>query len=193
MLNKKKLIEYFEKGIKNTSKLKIGTEHEKFILNKTSLKPLIYDEKDGILDVFKSLIDLGCGGGHFLKALELKKIQASGFETSKELSKLGNKRLKKNKIFHIDFEEIYDIIKASHKANVLSLIGALEHLVKPEKIMKSFVKSKIKYLYISVPLFSLSTFIENSFPNVFPRQLSGGHTHLYTEKSLAPHLTVASK
>ena len=59
MLNKKKLIEYFEKGIKNTSKLKIGTEHEKFILNKTSLKPLIYDEKDGILDVFKSLIDLG--------------------------------------------------------------------------------------------------------------------------------------
>ena len=37
----------------------MGTEHEKFILNKTSLKPLIYDEKDGILDVFKSLIDLG--------------------------------------------------------------------------------------------------------------------------------------
>ena len=29
-----------------------------------------------------------------------------------------------------------------------------------------------------------STFTENSFPNVFPRQLSGGHTHLYTEKSL---------
>ena len=46
MLNKKKLIEYFEKGIKNTSKLKIGTEHEKFILNKTSLKPLIYNEKE---------------------------------------------------------------------------------------------------------------------------------------------------
>ena len=30
----------------------------------------------------------------------------------------------------------------------------------------------------------MTTFIENSFPNIFPRQLSGGHTHLYIEKSL---------
>jgi hypothetical protein len=44
--------------------------------------------------------------------------------------------------------------------------------------------SEIKYLYLAVPLFSLSTFIENSFPNIFPRLLSGGHTHLYTEESL---------
>ena len=70
------------------------------------------------------------------------------------------------------------------KANTLSLIHVLEHLVEPDKLMNSFVRSKIKYLYIAVPLFSLSTFIENSFPNIFPRQLSGGHTHLYTEKSL---------
>ena len=26
--------------------------------------------------------------------------------------------------------------------------------------------------------------MENSFKNIFPRQLGGGHTHLYTEKSL---------
>ena len=43
MLNKQKLIEYFEQGIKSGSQLKIGTEHEKFILNKNSLKPLKYD------------------------------------------------------------------------------------------------------------------------------------------------------
>jgi hypothetical protein len=64
------------------------------------------------------------------------------------------------------------------------MIGVLEHLTEPNKIMDLFKKSKIKYLYISVPLFSLSTFIENAFPNVFPRQLSADHTHLYTEKSL---------
>ena len=64
------------------------------------------------------------------------------------------------------------------------MIGVLEHLVEPNLILDAFKKSKIKYLYISVPLFSLSTFIENSFKNIFPRQLSGGHTHLYTEKSL---------
>ena len=66
----------------------------------------------------------------------------------------------------------------------MSLIGVLEHLVEPNLILDAFKKSEIEYLYISVPLFSLSTFIENSFKNIFPRQLSGGHTHLYTEKSL---------
>jgi SAM-dependent methyltransferase len=130
------------------------------------------------------VIDLGCGAGHFVKALELKKIPALGYDTSKQLSKLGNKKLKKNKIFSIEFDKIYQIINDNKSANTLSMIGVLEHLVRPEDIMNSFKKSKIKYLYICVPLFSLSSFIENSFPKVFPRQLAGGHTHLYTEKSL---------
>ena len=39
-------------------------------------------------------------------------------------------------------------------------------------------------MYISVPLFSLSVFIENSFRSVFPRHLAGNHTHLYTKESL---------
>ena len=44
--------------------------------------------------------------------------------------------------------------------------------------------SKIKYLYISVPLFSLSVFLEAMSDDVFHRQLHGGHTHLYTKESL---------
>ena len=71
-----------------------------------------------------------------------------------------------------------------NNANTLSLIHVLEHVVEPEKILKSFKMSRMKYLYLAVPLFSLTTFIENSFPNIYPRLLSGGHTHLYTEKSL---------
>ena len=64
------------------------------------------------------------------------------------------------------------------------MIHVLEHLTDPNLLLKAFKKSNATYLYISVPLFSLSVFLENSFKNVFPRQLSGGHTHLYTEKSL---------
>ena len=60
----------------------------------------------------------------------------------------------------------------------------LEHLINPHLLLKSFKEGKAKFLYISVPLFSLSVFLENSFKNVFPRQLSGGHTHLYTKDSL---------
>ena len=51
--NKKEVIEYFEKGMKPDTELKIGTEHEKFILNKSTLKPLSYDEKNGIKVVKK--------------------------------------------------------------------------------------------------------------------------------------------
>ena len=40
------------------------------------------------------------------------------------------------------------------------------------------------YFTKSSILFSLSTFIENVFNKVYPRQLSGAHTHLYTKKSL---------
>ncbi|MBD1109030.1 class I SAM-dependent methyltransferase [Pelagibacterales bacterium SAG-MED50] len=131
-----------------------------------------------------NLLDLGCGAGHFVKALEQKGISATGYDTSKDLCELGNKKLKKNKIYSINFEKIYEIIKNHSEFNTLSMIGVLEHLTEPHKLLNSFKKSKIKYLYISVPLFSLSSFLANSFPNVFPRQLSSGHTHLYTEKSL---------
>ena len=59
LLNKTKLIEYFEKGIKKNSEQKIGTEHEKFILDKNSFLPLEYDKLNGIKDIFIELIKLG--------------------------------------------------------------------------------------------------------------------------------------
>jgi glutamate--cysteine ligase len=59
MLNKEDLVNYFYKGIKNKNELKIGVEHEKFILDKDSLRPLNYNENGGIKDIFLDLIELG--------------------------------------------------------------------------------------------------------------------------------------
>ena len=81
-------------------------------------------------------------------------------------------------------KEVYEVLEGNKEHNVVSMINVLEHLDRPNKIIKSFVKSPIKYLYLNVPLFSLSVFLENSFQNVFPRVLGEGHTHLYTKKSL---------
>ena len=64
------------------------------------------------------------------------------------------------------------------------MIGVLEHLKYPELVLKIFLRSNLKYIYISVPTISLSVFLENSFQNVFPRQLSGGHTHLFSYQSI---------
>ena len=76
------------------------------------------------------------------------------------------------------------VIVINKKADCLSLIGVLEHLEEPHKILKIFKKSKIKYLLISVPLFSFTSIIEHISPKIFPRWLSGGHTHLFTKESL---------
>ena len=43
----------------------------------------------------------------------------------------------------------------------------------------------IEYFFISVPTFSLTVFLEILSPKIFQRHLSGVHTHLYTENSLA--------
>ena len=59
MIKKIDLLEYFFKGIKPKHNLKIGVEHEKFALNKKTLKPLSYDEPFGINQIFNELIKQG--------------------------------------------------------------------------------------------------------------------------------------
>ena len=59
MINKNHLIEYFFAGIKSKNNLKIGVEHEKFILNKNSLQPISYDEKNGIKNILEKFTTLG--------------------------------------------------------------------------------------------------------------------------------------
>ena len=129
------------------------------------------------------VIDYGSGVGYFLKALEKKKIEAIGLETNKQSVKEGSKFLTKNKLLHFEFGNNSIFRRYSNNYNTLSLIGVLEH-IDPTDLLKEFKLSKLKYLYISVPAFSLSVFLENVFPKVFPRVLSNGHTHLFTEKSL---------
>ena len=130
-----------------------------------------------------TLTDIGSGAGHFLKALELERIKSQGFETSRHLVKISKKFLKQNQIKLIEFDKIYAAIRNSN-STCISLIGVLEHLSDPNLAIESFKKSKSKYLFLSIPLFSLSTFLEHANPSIYPRQLGGSHTHLYTEKSL---------
>lgn len=129
------------------------------------------------------VLDIGCGSGHFVKALELKKINSTGYDPNLQLIQLGGKFLDKNKIFNKEINNCKnEIINSKH--NVLSAIGVLEHLENPIEIFELFIKSNKEYFYISVPLFSLSVFIENIFKNIYPRHLGGPHTHLYSKKSL---------
>ena len=64
MINKNDLNEYFFSGIKNKKYLKIGVEHEKFILDKDSFLPRSYDENNGIREILEKLSSAGWTPGY---------------------------------------------------------------------------------------------------------------------------------
>lgn len=130
-----------------------------------------------------SVTDIGCGGGHFVKACENLQISAIGYDVNKDLIELGSKMLKENKIIYKDLDLINDLIKATD-SNVLSLIGVLEHLMDPIGALQAFQESDAEFLYMQVPLFSFAAIQESMHDDVFPRQLNAGHTHLYTKESI---------
>ena len=130
-----------------------------------------------------SVTDIGCGAGHFLKALENKKIDAVGYEPSEILVEVGKKKLKSNKINKVIMSDFSKKILNAN-TDIVSMIGVLEHLYDPNLALRSFNKSKAKYLYLLIPHLSFSTLLENANQKVFPRSLSGGHTHLYSNKSI---------
>lgn len=130
-----------------------------------------------------SVLDIGCGGGHFVKACEIKGIPAHGYDPSEELIELGTTKMLTNTVSVIGVDEFDNIIKTADSL-VISMIGVLEHVRHPNKALEAFTKSKARFLYLSLPLFSFSALLEHSNQSVFPRQLSGGHTHLYTKESI---------
>jgi SAM-dependent methyltransferase len=131
------------------------------------------------------IVDFGCGSGYFLYALEKLGIDnARGYEVSESQASYGNSLLKSNKITPFNINEAGSI-SSKLDCEIISFIGVLEHMKSPHDVFKGIAKNKaIKYIYLSVPLYSFSVFVEMAFQNVMARQLSGGHTHLFTKESL---------
>jgi SAM-dependent methyltransferase len=133
------------------------------------------------------ILDVGCGGGYFVFAALLKKLNTNGLDVSKTMVDFGNNQIShhlKKKPLKFEKEKGFYNTIINSDANVISAIGVIEHLREPHKFFTAFKQSKAQYLYYSVPMFSFSVALENIFKNIFPRQLSGGHTHLFTEQSI---------
>jgi 2-polyprenyl-3-methyl-5-hydroxy-6-metoxy-1,4-benzoquinol methylase len=130
-------------------------------------------------------LDFGSGSGYFVGAL--KKIginHINGTEVSKYQVDFGNKMIGLELLSVHKMSETNSLLQVAN-ADVISLIGVLEHLQDPRGALAHIERNnQVKYLYLSVPLFSLSVFLEMISPDVYHRQLHGGHTHLYTEGSL---------
>lgn len=129
--------------------------------------------------------DLGAGSGYFVAALrELGLERSRGFEVSEVQTALAERNLGAGAVQLLKMEDLLETA-AVLDCDVVSMIGVLEHVQQPRRLLRALQHNKrIRYLFISVPLFSPSVFLEMAFPQVFPRHLSGGHTHLYTARSL---------
>ena len=131
-------------------------------------------------------IDFGAGSGYFVAALkEIGLNNVSGTEVSKSQVDFGNAMIGEKLLKTHNIENTNIILRES-KSQVVSMIGVLEHLQHPREALNELkYNDNVKFLYISVPTFSLSVYLEIFSPEIFHRQLHGGHTHLYTEKSLS--------
>jgi SAM-dependent methyltransferase len=133
------------------------------------------------------IFDVGCGAGYFVYAALKRGLVATGIDLSRQMVEFGNGRLDEafgaRPLDCVGEDEFFDRISACD-ADVISAIGVLEHLRSPERFFDAFARSAARYVFLSVPMFSASAIIENAFSEVFPRQLSGAHTHLFTEDSI---------
>ena len=133
-------------------------------------------------------IDVGCGAGHYISALKKRGVQdLIGYDPSRTMINFGNKVNQFNKLNFIEMTQLNSFIKklTSRKPVILSMIGTFEHISNNIEILKSIKSNKlIKYFYMSVPCFSLSSFIELTFDKFYQRLMAPQHTHFYTERSL---------
>jgi 2-polyprenyl-3-methyl-5-hydroxy-6-metoxy-1,4-benzoquinol methylase len=149
----------------------------KFLLD--SLK-----KSDELIDKLK-FSDLGAGSGYFVNALmQLGVKNSNGFEVSEVQVELGNAIMKEERLTSHSLSQTVEIANTV-ESDVVTMIGVLEHFQNPRDIITAlYNNNNVRYLYLSVPLFSPTVFFEIVFPGVMQRQLSEGHTHLYTESSL---------
>jgi 2-polyprenyl-3-methyl-5-hydroxy-6-metoxy-1,4-benzoquinol methylase len=129
--------------------------------------------------------DFGAGSGYFIAALKkigLNKI--SGTDVSKSQVDFGNAMMGEKLLQIHDMQDTTSILQKC-TAQVVSMIGVLEHIQNPREVLSALKhNNNMKFLFILVPTFSLTVFLEIISPAIFHRQLHDGHTHLYTKKSL---------
>jgi hypothetical protein len=129
--------------------------------------------------------DLGAGSGYFVAALRALGLERSqGYEVSEVQVALAERNLGDGAVRLMAMTELLETA-ATLQCDVVSMIGVLEHVQQPRQLLRTLQRNaRVRYLFLSVPLFSPCVFLEMAFPAVFPRHLSGGHTHLYTARSL---------
>jgi len=131
-------------------------------------------------------LDIGTGAGYMVGAYKRYGLNAQGTDVDVNQVLYGNKMLNEELLYATKLSEMENVV-AKTNCEVVSFIGVLEHISNLQDILAAVKENKnISFVFFSVPKFSLSCILEIVFPSVFPRQIGGGggHTHLFTDKSI---------
>lgn len=150
------------------------------------LRDMLIQQGENLADLH--IADFGAGSGHFIAALSDCGLKATGFEISASQVEFSCAMLQKRfplaKMETIAADTVNDLA-GQQKAPIVSMIGVLEHLCEPTRFLEALRNNRhTRYLFLSVPLFSFSVYLETAFPGIAPRVLEGGHTHLFTPPSI---------
>ena len=142
-------------------------------------------EEDGLPKKDIKLLDDGAGSGYFVGAMRKLDVEASGIEISSAQVGFANAMNGEEVLRQADSDKIAGILKTTD-ANVLSFIGVFEHIINLDEVLMSIRENKnIKYVYLSVPMFSMSCVFEASHQKCYNRHAGGTHTHLFSDSSLS--------
>ena len=142
-------------------------------------------KKEGLEPAEADILDIGAGCGYFVSAVKKLDMQAVGIEVSASEVEYGNAIGAETLLTCVGLTDSIAYIRDT-KANIISAIGVLEHLIHLRKNLDAIRENKnIRYLYASVPMFSFSCAFEASHQDCYNRHMGGTHTHLFTNESIA--------
>jgi len=131
-----------------------------------------------------SVLDVGAGCGYMVGALQRLGLSVAGIEVSKEEVDHGNYMLGGQFLKLYPQNKTVEAVRDT-PAQIVCFMGVLEHLKELSLMLENVRNNKnIQYMFFSVPMFSLSNIFGIVFPDVFDRQISVAHTHLFSRRSL---------
>ncbi|MCR4907236.1 MAG: class I SAM-dependent methyltransferase [Lachnospiraceae bacterium] len=135
--------------------------------------------KDGI-----RILDDGAGSGYFVRACQELGLTALGIEISEAQVQFANEMAGTDILKTVPGEEIPAFLSVA-EFNVFSFIGVLEHIVNLQEVTEAIRDNEnVQYVYLSVPMISLSCVLEAANQDCYNRHAGGTHTHLFTDSSI---------
>jgi SAM-dependent methyltransferase len=130
------------------------------------------------------ILDFGCGSGHFVSALNLSGFtHVIGVDALAIAVDEANTHGLADKVKLVELDSEYTILKNS-ELDVVTMMCVLPHLENPTKAIESMLEGGVRYTFQKIPMWSIGSILDVSFPAHRSRVIGADHTNLFTWESI---------